>query len=120
MKLIIWIISVVISFIVLGPEQALPLTKSGVFDRFKLYLVCYENDKPQLTLEQGFCGSGSDVVCIENIKRLKSEFSICLYNRAGFGKSEQGAVSFTMNDMASWLRNLFQNADLKPPYYFKL
>ena len=120
MKSIIWLFSIFISYSALGTEQELQPTKSGLYDvgGFKLYLQCYENNKPQLILEQGFGRSGSDGVWLENIKRLKNEFSICLYDRAGLGKSEKGPVPFTVNDMANRLHKLLTVADVKPPYYF--
>ena len=120
MKSIILLCSIFISFGALATGLEMKPTKSGLYDvgGFKLYLECYENDKPQLILEQGFGRSGSDGVWLENIKRLKNDFSICLYDRAGLGKSEKGVIPFTVNDMASRLRNLLQNANIKAPYYF--
>ena len=120
MKAILWLFSIFISFDALGTEQQLQPTKSGLYDvgGFKLYLECYENDKPQLILEQGFGLSGSDGVWRENIKRLKNYFSVCLYDRAGLGKSEKGPVPFTVNNMSARLRNLLQVANVKAPYYF--
>ena len=120
MKTIIKLFSIFIGFCALAAEPDLKPTKSGLYDvgEFKLYLECYENDKPQLILEQGFGRYGSDGVWLENIKRLKNDFSICLYDRAGLGKSEKGEVPFTVNDMATRLRSLLQNANIKEPYYF--
>ncbi|GAB2997269.1 alpha/beta fold hydrolase [Psychrosphaera aestuarii] len=120
MKSIIWLFSIFISFGALGTEQELQPTTSGLYDvgGFKLYLECYENDKPQLILEQGFGRSGSDGVWLENIKQLKDDFSICLYDRAGLGKSEKGPVPFTVDDMAKRLKKLLQVAGVKMPYYF--
>jgi pimeloyl-ACP methyl ester carboxylesterase len=120
MKSIIWLFLIFISFGAFATELELQPTKSGLYDvgGFKLYLECYENDKPKLILEQGFGLSGSDGVWIENIKRLKNDFSICLYDRAGIGKSDKGPVPFTVNDMAKRLKSLLQAADVKMPYYF--
>jgi pimeloyl-ACP methyl ester carboxylesterase len=120
MKSIIFLSSIFFSFVALATELEVKPTKSGLYDvgGFKLYLECYENDKPQLILEQGFGRFGSDGVWLENIKRLKNDFSICLYDRAGLGKSEKGDVPFTVNDMANRLRSLLQNANIKGPYYF--
>lgn len=106
--------------IAIAQEKALQPTKSGLFEvgGFKLYLTCYENDKPTLIIEQGFGRSGSDGVWLGNVKQLYSDFSICLYDRAGLGKSEKGPVPFTVNDMATRLYTLLHNANVKPPYYF--
>lgn len=95
-------------------------TQSGLYDvgGFKLYLECYQSDKPQLILEQGFARYGSDGVWSDNIKQLQNDFSVCLYDRAGLGKSEQGEVPFTVNDMANRLQRLLHKADIAGPYYF--
>lgn len=95
-------------------------TTSGMYDvgGFSLYLECYENDKPKLILEQGFGRSGSDGVWLKNIKELKEQYSICLYDRSGLGKSEKGPVPFTINDNAKRLRALLSAANINPPYYF--
>ncbi|WP_100642625.1 alpha/beta fold hydrolase [Alteromonas facilis] len=95
-------------------------TKSGMFDvgGFSLYLECYENDNPKLILEQGFGRSGSDGVWLNNIKALKDQYSICLYDRSGLGKSEKGPVPFTINDNAKRLHALLSAANINPPYYF--
>lgn len=120
MKTSILLFSIFISSWVLAVEPDLKPTKSGLYaiGEFKLYLECYQNDKPQLILEQGFGRYGSDGVWLENIKRLRNDFSICLYDRAGLGKSEKGDLPFTVNDMANRLRSLLQNANIKGPYYF--
>ncbi|GGD79538.1 hypothetical protein GCM10011357_38140 [Lacimicrobium alkaliphilum] len=120
MKSLNLLFSIFIGFGALATEPEVKPTKSGLYDvgGFKLYLECYENDKPQLILEQGFGRFGSDGVWLENIKRLKNDFSICLYDRAGLGKSEKGVVPFTVNDTANRLRSLLQKANVKGPYYF--
>jgi pimeloyl-ACP methyl ester carboxylesterase len=95
-------------------------TKSGMYDvgGFNLYLECYENDKPKLILEQGFGRSGSDGVWLNNIKELKDQYSVCLYDRSGLGKSEKGPVPFTINDNVKRLHALLSAANINPPYYF--
>lgn len=100
-------------------DELIP-TKSGMYDvgGFSLYLECYENDKPKLILEQGFGRSGSDGVWLDNIKELKDQYSVCLYDRSGLGKSEKGPVPFTVNDNVRRLRSLLSAANINPPYYF--
>ena len=100
-------------------DELIP-TKSGMYDvgGFSLYLECYENDKPKLILEQGFGRSGSDGVWLNNIKELKDQYSVCLYDRSGLGKSEKGPVPFTINDNAKRLHALLSAANIYPPYYF--
>ena len=109
-----------VSFYLAADEVKLVPTTAGMYDvgGFSLYLECYENDKPKLILEQGFGNSGSDGVWLENVARLRNDFSICLYDRAGLGKSEKGPVPFTVNDIATRLHNLLMAADVTPPYYF--
>jgi len=120
MRLAKWVLPLLLSFGTYASETDLKPTKSGMYDvgGFKLYLECYQNDKPQLILEQGFGRWGSDGVWLDNIKQLKDEFSVCLYDRSGLGKSEKGPVPFTVNDMAERLHRLLDAADVKGPYYF--
>lgn len=120
MRLAKWVLPLLLSFGTYATETGLKPTKSGMYDvgGFKLYLECYQNDKPQLILEQGFGRWGSDGVWLDNIKQLKDEFSVCLYDRSGLGKSEKGPVPFTVNDMAERLHRLLDAADVKGPYYF--
>ncbi|WP_448547819.1 alpha/beta fold hydrolase [Thalassotalea fusca] len=120
MKIKLWILMYLISLGTLAASPDIKPTKSGLYDvgGFKLYLECFDNDKPKLILEQGFGRSGSDGVWLENINELKNNYSICLYDRAGLGKSEQGEVPFTVNDMVTRLRNLLQAAKVDAPYYF--
>ena len=101
-------------------EQELRPTKAGMFDvgGFSLYLECYENDNPVLILEQGFGRAGSDGAWISNVKKLKEHYSVCLYDRAGLGKSEKGHVPFTVNDNAERLHTLLSKANVSPPFYF--
>lgn len=112
-----------ISLVLLSAASAadeLTPTKSGMYDvgGFKLYLECYENDKPKLILEQGFGRFGSDGAWANNIEELTGSYSICLYDRAGLGKSEKGPVPFTINDNAKRLHELLSTAGISPPYYF--
>lgn len=110
--------SIIFSLLVSATE--ITPTKSGLYDvgGFSLYLECYENDKPYLILEQGFGRSGSDGVWLNNIEKLKGQYSVCLYDRAGLGKSDKGPVPFTINDNVQRLRTLLSTADVNPPYYF--
>ncbi|WDE08838.1 alpha/beta hydrolase [Thalassomonas viridans] len=122
MNVRIFLLIALISLGTSAKEADLKPTISGLFDvgGFNLYLECFQhqNSKPQLIIESGFGLWGSDGVWLENIERLKNDFNVCLYDRSGLGKSESGPVPFTVNNMANWLRNLLQTADIKPPYYF--
>ncbi|MDC8829287.1 alpha/beta fold hydrolase [Alteromonas gilva] len=120
MKYMLLVVISLCSISVLAAPSALQPTKSGLFDigGFSLYLECYENDKPMLILEQGFGRAGSDGVWLDNIRRLTDTYSVCLYDRAGIGKSEQGPVPVTINDTAIRLHKLLAAAEVSPPYYF--
>ncbi|GHF96082.1 alpha/beta hydrolase [Thalassotalea marina] len=100
--------------------ESISPTKSGLYDvgGFKLYLACYQNNKPTLILEQGFGRWGSDGIWQKNIEKLQNHYSVCLYDRAGLGKSEKGPEPFTVNDTANWLHTLLQKAEINPPFYF--
>jgi pimeloyl-ACP methyl ester carboxylesterase len=120
MKSYLAFIVLLVSFSSFSSDELLVPTKKGLYDvgGFKLYLECYENDKPKLILEQGFSRAGSDGAWMNNVKRLNKSFSICLYDRSGLGQSEKGQVPFTVFDTANWLHELLSVADIKPPYYF--
>jgi len=120
MKFSLVLLLILISFGCLGENGTLLPTKKGLYEieGFKLYIECYENDKPKLILEQGFGRSGSDGAWMKNVTKLSKSFSICLYDRSGLGKSEKGPIPFTLFDTASWLHTLLSKADVKPPYYF--
>ncbi len=120
MKLITFLMLATLSLPLSAETDDLKPTKSGMFDigGFSLYLECYENDKPTLILEQGFGRHGSDGAWQNNIERLQTDFSVCLYDRAGLGKSESGPVPFTINTMAQRLHLLLEKAGVQPPYYF--
>jgi pimeloyl-ACP methyl ester carboxylesterase len=120
MKSYLAFIFLLVSFSSFASDEILVPTKKGLYDvgGFKLYLECYENDKPKLILEQGYSRAGSDGAWMNNVKRLNKTFSICLYDRLGLGKSEKGPVPFTVFDTANWLHELLSVANVKPPYYF--
>jgi hypothetical protein len=120
MKSYLAFIFLLVSFSSFANDEILAPTKKGLYDvgGFKLYLECYENDKPKLILEQGFSRAGSDGAWMNNVKRLNKTFSICLYDRLGLGQSEKGPVPFTVFDTANWLHELLSVAEIKPPYYF--
>lgn len=120
MKIRILLLLSLLTMSLQAEERSMVPTKSGMFNvgGFSLYLECYENDKPKLILEQGFGRFGSDGVWLPNIERLKSDFSVCLYDRSGLGKSEAGPVPLTVNDTADRLHALLQTAGVTPPYYF--
>ena len=102
------------------PTAAAKSTTSGLCDvgGFKLYMECYTSDKPTLILEQGFGRAGSDGAWSDNIIQLKQHYSVCLYDRAGIGNSEQGSVPVTIYDTAERLHKLLAAAQIAPPYYF--
>ncbi|MBA6371298.1 MULTISPECIES: alpha/beta fold hydrolase [unclassified Colwellia] len=120
MKSYLAFIFLLVNFSSTANDETLLPTKKGLYDvgGFKLYLECYENDKPKLILEQGYSRAGSDGAWMNNVKRLNKTFSICLYDRLGLGKSEKGPVPFTVFDTANWLHELLSVANVKPPYYF--
>jgi len=116
----IFIFLFLVTFTSFAENDNLSPTKKGLYDigGFKLYLECYENNKPKLILEQGFGLSGSDGAWMENVTKLSKTFSVCLYDRSGLGKSEKGPIPYTVFDTANRLHKLLSIAKVKPPYYF--
>ncbi|MBN2819763.1 MAG: alpha/beta hydrolase, partial [Bacteroidales bacterium] len=82
----------------------------------KLYLLSYGQNKPTVILESGLGDGGTmsgwDVVQ----KEVKNFAQVCLYDRAGLGKSEKGPGSRTTIQIANELHALLESAKLTPPY----
>ncbi len=91
---------------------------SGKYDvgGYKLYLLSYGQNKPTVILESGIgdggTKSGWDVVQ----KEVKNFAQVCLYDRAGLGKSDKGPSPRTTIQIANELHALLESAKLAPPY----
>lgn len=83
---------------------------------YKLFLLSYGQDKPTVILESGIGDGGSmsgwDVVQ----KEVKNFAQVCLYDRAGLGKSDKGPSPRTTIQIANELHALLESAKLTPPY----
>ena len=91
---------------------------SGKYDvgDHKLYLLSYGQNKPTVILESGIGDGGTmsgwDVVQ----KEVKNFAQVCLYDRAGLGKSNTGPGPRTTIQIANELHALLESAKIAPPY----
>jgi pimeloyl-ACP methyl ester carboxylesterase len=91
---------------------------SGKYDvgGHKLYLLSYGKNKPAVILESGIgdggTNSGWDVVQRE----VKDFAQVCLYDRAGLGKSDKGPDPRNTIQIANELHALLESAKIDPPY----
>ena len=93
---------------------------SGKYDvgGHKLYLSSIGTNKPAVILESGIgeggTASGWDVVRNE----VKDFAQVCLYDRAGLGKSQEGPGPRTTIRIADELHALLVASEIEPPYIF--
>lgn len=122
MNMKILIISIISLFsLACGKDDIKPDYKlSGKYDvgGHKLYLLSYGQNKPTVILESGIGDGGTmsgwDVVQ----KDVKNFAQVCLYDRAGLGKSDKGPSPRTTIQIANELHALLESAKLTPPYIF--
>jgi pimeloyl-ACP methyl ester carboxylesterase len=83
----------------------------------QLYLSCRGTESPTVILESGLgmagsVGGGWSVVR----KEIKDTVRICLYDRAGLGKSDMGPDPRDSQRIVTELHAMLQSAGLQPPY----
>ena len=91
---------------------------SGKYDvgGHKLYLSSVGSNQPAVILESGF-GEGGTMSGWEAVRNKVKDFAqICLYDRAGLNKSEEGPGPRSTIRIANELHTLLNAAEIKPPY----
>tara|TARA_R100001509_G_scaffold57742_1_gene31810 strand:- start:15259 stop:16134 length:876 start_codon:yes stop_codon:yes gene_type:complete len=91
---------------------------SGKFDvgGFSLYLECYGTQQPTVVLESGFGGYGSNGLWNKVITEVSPDSQVCVYDRAGLGRSDAGPVPFSSKDVAERLHGLLATAEINEPF----
>lgn len=91
---------------------------SGKYDvgDHKLYLLSYGQDQPSVILESGIGDGGTMSGWDEVQNKVKDFAQICLYDRAGLGKSEKGTDSRNTIQIANELHELLNVSKITPPY----
>lgn len=83
---------------------------------YKLFLSSFGSNKPTVILESGF-GNGGTMSGWDAVRGHVKDFAqICLYDRAGLGKSDAGAGPRNTIQIAHELHALLEAAQIKPPY----
>ena len=91
---------------------------SGKYDvgGHKLFLSSVGNNKPAVIIESG-CGEGGTMSGWDVVRNQVKDFAqICLYDRAGLGKSEKGPNPRNTIQIANELHALLIAAQIDPPY----
>ncbi len=91
---------------------------SGKYDvgGHELYISCVGGNDPTVVLESGFGDGGTLSGWDEVRKGVKGYARICLYDRAGLNKSEEGPGPRTTIQIANELHALLNAAGLTGPY----
>ena len=91
---------------------------SGYYDvgGHKLFFLSYGKNQPAVILESGI-GDGGTMSGWEIVQKKVKDFAqICLYDRAGLGKSEKGPEPRNTIQIANELHTLLRAAEVEPPY----
>jgi pimeloyl-ACP methyl ester carboxylesterase len=79
-----------------------------------LYIHCQGEGLPVVVLDAGLGGASSDWRKVQ--PELAKSNRTCIYDRAGYGRSESGPLPRTSARIAAELRTLLMGAHLPPPY----
>jgi pimeloyl-ACP methyl ester carboxylesterase len=81
---------------------------------FKLHLQCVGEGLPVVILDAGLGGASSDWRKVQ--PALAATNRTCIYDRAGYGRSDSGPLPRTSGRIAAELRTLLMLAQIPPPY----
>ena len=85
-------------------------------DGHKLFLLSYGKSKPAVILESGI-GDGGTMSGWEVVQNKVKDFAqVCLYDRAGLGKSDEGPYPRNTIQIAEELHLLLEASKIEPPY----
>ncbi len=79
-----------------------------------LYIQCQGEGLPVVLLDAGLGGASGDWRKVQ--PELAKTNRTCIYDRAGYGRSDSGPLPRTSGRIAAELRTLLMLADLPPPY----
>ena len=116
MKLLLSILFI-ISSVATAKESTAEL--SGKFNAgdLSLHVECYGRATAiSIVVSSGYNGYGSQGKWNKVINDVKSKHRICVYDRAGMGKSDRIIEQYSYKKSAIRLKELLNNAGVKPPY----
>ena len=119
MKLLLSILFIIflISSVATAKESTAEL--SGKFNAgdLSLHVECYGRATAiSIVVSSGYNGYGSQGKWNKVINDVKSKHRICVYDRAGMGKSDRITEPYSYKKSAIRLKELLNNAGVKPPY----
>ena len=82
-----------------------------------LHIECYGSPTAiSIVVNSGYNGYGSQGKWNQVINNVKTKHRICVYDRAGMGKSDNTTEPYSYKKSANRLKKLLNNAGVKPPY----
>jgi pimeloyl-ACP methyl ester carboxylesterase len=99
-----------------APGEPSSQTRGGLIDvgGHSLYIHCQGEGLPVVVLDAGLGGASSDWRKVQ--PELAETNRTCIYDRAGYGRSDSGPLPRTSGRIAAELRTLLFLAELPPPY----
>jgi pimeloyl-ACP methyl ester carboxylesterase len=99
-----------------APCESAPRTRGELIDvgGHSLYIRCQGEGLPVIVLDAGLGGASSDWRKVQ--PELAKTNRTCIYDRAGYGRSDIGPLPRTSGRIAAELRTLLMLAELPPPY----
>jgi pimeloyl-ACP methyl ester carboxylesterase len=82
----------------------------------KLHYHCAGSGSPTVILESGLSSPGDDGSWAPIFSDVQKSTRICLYDRAGLGRSDPAPTIHTSEDSAADLHGLLVKAGISPPY----
>lgn len=79
-----------------------------------LYIACEGNGQPTIVMDAGLGGSSLDWILVQS--QLAQSARVCVYDRAGMGRSEPGPLPRSPGRIAEELHRLLDSAGIEGPY----
>lgn len=95
-------------------DQISPFGKMVDIDGYQLHINCEGEGRPIVIFDSGLGGFSMDWLKVQN--QLKDVSTICTYDRAGYGWSDEGPSPRVTEQIVEELHELLINAALEPPY----
>lgn len=96
---------------------ALPLSAAGdhiLIHNYRLHIDCVGEGTPTVVLDAGLGGSSLEWVYVRD--RLSPWTKVCVFDRAGYGRSDMGPLPRTSSHIANELYLLLDGAGISAPY----
>jgi pimeloyl-ACP methyl ester carboxylesterase len=81
---------------------------------YRLHMACQGRGRPAVIMDAGLGGSSKDWRYVQ--RDLRQRTTACVYDRAGYGHSDEGPKPRSSAQIVSELRSLLQEARISPPW----